>query len=48
MKTIFDGLMEFYGTDLKLIKSLMKRESKEEYPSLLKWKLQMLYFDGNK
>ena len=46
MKTIIDGLNEFYSENVRLVKTLMKRESANEYPELLKWKLQMLYFDG--
>jgi hypothetical protein len=44
MKVLIDGLNQFYGSDVKLIKTLMKREYPEEYPELMKWKLQMLYF----
>ncbi|MBI4453013.1 hypothetical protein HY636_00040 [Candidatus Woesearchaeota archaeon] len=46
MKTLIDGLNEFYGENIRLVKTLMKRESPEEYPELMKWALQMLYFDG--
>ncbi len=48
MKILIDRLNEFYSEDVRLVKSLMKRESPEEYYELLKWKLQMLYFDGSK
>jgi len=43
---LIDDLNEFYGENVRLIKSLMKRESPEEYHDLLKWKLQAVYFDG--
>lgn len=45
MKTLV-STNEFLSEDVKLEKKLMKRESPDEYPSLLKWKIQMLYFDG--
>ena len=47
MKLLIDDLNEFYSENVRLVKTLMKRESVDEYPELLKWKLQMLYFDGN-
>ncbi len=47
MKILIQGLNEFYGENVRLVKTLMKRESPEEYPDLMKWKLQMLYFDGD-
>ena len=47
MKILIDDLNEFYSEKVRLVKTLMKRESPEEYPELLKWALQMLYFDGN-
>ena len=48
MKKLIDELIEFYSEDVRLVKNVMKRESPDEYPELLKWALQMLYFDGNK
>lgn len=45
MKLLIDNLNEFYGENVRLVKTLMKRESPEEYYDLLKWALQMLYFD---
>lgn len=48
MKKLIDELNEFYSEDVRLVKNVMKRESPDEYPDLLKWALQMLYFDGNK
>lgn len=47
MKVLIDGLQEFYSEHVRLVKTLMKRELLEEHPELMKWKLQMLYFDGN-
>ena len=47
MKVLMDGLNEFYGEKVRLVKTLMKRESPREYPELMKWALQMLYFDGS-
>lgn len=47
MRKIIDELNEFYDEDVRLVKNLMKRESKDEYHELLKWALQMLYFNGN-
>ena len=47
MKKLIDELNEFYSEDLRLVKNVMKRESADEYPELLKWALQTLYFDGN-
>lgn len=47
MKKLIDELNEFYSEDVRLVKNVMKREAPEEYPELLKWALQMLYFDGN-
>ncbi|MFH1332386.1 MAG: hypothetical protein ABIH63_03840 [archaeon] len=47
MKILIQGLNEFYGENVRLVKTLMKRESLGEYPDLMKWKLQMSYFDGN-
>ena len=46
MKKLID-LNIFYSEDVRLVKSLMKREAADEYPDLLKCALQMLYFDGN-
>ena len=46
MKILIDELNEFYGENIRLVKTLMKRETVKEYPELLKWALQMLYFDG--
>lgn len=46
MKKLIDELNEFYSEDVRLVKNLMKREQSDEYPDLLKWALQMLYFDG--
>ena len=48
MKIIIDDLKEIYSENIMLVKTLMKRESAEEYPEMLKWKLQMLYFDGSR
>jgi hypothetical protein len=48
MKVLIDGLDVFYGDGVKLIKTVMKREYLEEYPELIKWKLQMLYFYEDK
>jgi hypothetical protein len=47
MKVLIDGLEEFYSPNLRLVKTLMKRESSGEYPEPMKWALQMLYFDGS-
>lgn len=47
MKVLFNNLSEFYSENVKLVKTLMKRESEKEYPELMKWKLQMLYFNEN-
>lgn len=47
MKIIIDDLNEFYTDRVRLIKRLLKRESQLEHPEVLKWALQMLYFDGN-
>ena len=46
MKKLIDGLNEFYGENLRLVKTLMKRESPDEHPEELKWALQMIYFNG--
>jgi hypothetical protein len=46
MKILLDGLNEFYSENVRLVKTLMKRESPEEHPEIMKWALQMLYFDG--
>ena len=46
MKILIDGLNEFYSENIRLVKTLMKRESPEEHPELMKWALQMIYFDG--
>ena len=43
MKVLID-IQEFYSENVRLVKTLMKRESVEEYPEMMKWKLQMLYF----
>lgn len=47
MKILIQDLNEFYGEKVRLVRTLMKRESPEEYPKLMKWKLQMLYLYGN-
>jgi len=36
MKTLIDDLNEFYSENVRLVKTLMKRESAEEYPEMLK------------
>lgn len=46
MKILIDDLNEFYGENVRLVKTLMKRESLKEHPELMKWALQTLYFDG--
>ena len=47
MKKLIDDLSEFYAENVRLVKDLMKRESPKEFPELMKWSLQMLYFFGN-
>ena len=47
MKVLIDGLNIFYSEKVRLVKTLMKREYPEEYNTLFKWALQMLYFNGN-
>ena len=37
MKTLIDELNQFYCENVRLVKTLMKRESSKEYPELLKW-----------
>jgi len=46
MKILIDDLNEFYDERVRLVKTLMKRESPEEHAELMKWAFQMLYFDG--
>ena len=46
MKILIDNLNEFYNEKVRLVKTLMKRDSPQEHPELMKWALQMLYFDG--
>jgi hypothetical protein len=46
MKVLIDNFVEMYGK-VKLIKTLMKRKSPDEYPELMKWKIQIIYFDDN-
>lgn len=43
MRILIDDFNQFYGEKVRFIKTLMKRESPEEFPELLKWKLQTLY-----
>ncbi|MDO8643273.1 MAG: hypothetical protein Q7R76_06895 [Candidatus Woesearchaeota archaeon] len=43
MRILIDDLNISYSEKVRLIKTLMKRESLEEYTELLKWKLQTLY-----
>jgi hypothetical protein len=38
---------EFLSEDVRIEKTLMKRESPGEFPELTKWKIQMLCFDGS-
>ncbi|MBI5881316.1 hypothetical protein HZB90_04255 [archaeon] len=45
MKTLIET-DEFLSEHVRLEKTLMKRESPDEFPELMKWKIQMLYFDG--
>ncbi len=47
MKVLIDSVNIFYAENVRLVKTLMKRESPEEHPELMKWALQMLYFDGD-
>ena len=47
MKILYDDRRELYGQNVMLVKTLMKRQSPEEHPDLMKWKLQMLYFNGD-
>jgi len=44
MKILIDGFIEFYGDRVKLVKTLMKRQSPEKFPEVLKWVFQTLYF----
>ena len=46
MKTLIDT-NEFHDDDIRLMRSLKKRESLDEYHEVMKWALQTLYFDGN-
>lgn len=46
MKILIDCLSEFHGENVRLVKTLMKREAPDEYPELMKWSIQMLYFNG--
>lgn len=48
MKILINDLNEFYTDRVRLVKRLLKRESLQEYPELLKWALLMLYFNGEK
>jgi len=48
MRILIDDFDQFYGEKVRLVKTLMKRESPGEYPELLKWKLQTLYLNGEK
>jgi hypothetical protein len=47
MRVLIDGLNEFYSEKVRLVKTLMKRESAKEHPEPMKWALQMLYFNGD-
>jgi hypothetical protein len=47
MKILIDNINIFYNENLRLVKTLMKRESPKEHPELMKWALQMLYFKGD-
>jgi hypothetical protein len=38
---------ELHNEKIRIIKKLMKRESAVEFPELLKWAVQLLYFDGH-
>jgi len=42
MKKLIDGLNIFYGEKIRLVKTLLKRESPTEYSERLKWSLQIL------
>jgi len=47
MKVLIDGINEFHSENVRLVKTLMKRETPEEFPEIMKWALQMLYFHEN-
>lgn len=47
MKILIDGLSDFYGSNIRIINTLMKRESEEEFPEVMKWSVQMLYLCEN-
>jgi len=46
MKTLVDT-KEFLSETVRLEKKLKKREKEDEFPELLKWSIQLLYFDGS-
>jgi Na+-transporting NADH:ubiquinone oxidoreductase subunit NqrA len=46
MKILIDT-NEFLDERVRIEKTLMKRDFLDEFPEVLKWKLQMLYFDGD-
>lgn len=48
MKVLIDGLSDFHGDNIRIVRTLMKRESGEEFPEKMKWSVQMLYFHANK
>lgn len=43
MKILIDGIEEVYQGKIRFITTIMKREKKEEFPELIKWKIQILY-----
>jgi hypothetical protein len=47
MRTLIET-NEFLVENVRIEKTVMKRESPEEFPEIIKWKIQMLYFDGSK
>lgn len=47
MKTILDNMEIMYQTNLRLLKTLLKRQYFEEYPEPFKWKVQTLYLHAD-
>ena len=46
LKILINGLDEYYSEKVRVVRTVMKRESAEEHPELIKWALQALYFHG--
>lgn len=48
MKKVLNNDTEMFGTRVRIVRNLMKRESPDEFPEPLKWAVQLLLLEGER